>query len=350
MRVLITGSSGQVGTNLALKLLELGHQVFGVDKLVNTWTDRFQYLLQDLSCHYPSHPTGIGGVDYPQADVVVHFAAHAKVHQLVRQPHRALENITMTYNVLEYCRQTKTPIIFSSSREVYGDIRRFSTDEGSADFAFTESTYSASKIAGEALVYSYARCYGLPYIVFRFSNVYGRYDNDMQRMERVIPLFIRRIARREPITIYGPEKILDFTYVDDCVSGVVKGIEALHSRTVTSETINLACGEGNSLVKMSEFIGEALNVEPQVTLAPPLLGEVTHYIANISKAQKLLGYEPKVQLREGIRRAVEWSTRWAADHPEQVQAPQAAGHPDIDDGGTATGIGFKYDPSEMPSG
>src|SRR5207248_2781638 len=117
-------------------------------------------------------------------------------------------------------------------------IQRFSTEETSADFAFTESTYSASKIAGEALIYSYARCYGLPYIVFRFSNVYGRYDSDIERMERVIPLFIRRIARDEPITIYGPEKVLDFTYVDDCVDGIVRGIEALASGRVSNQTIN----------------------------------------------------------------------------------------------------------------
>ena len=92
----------------------------------------------------------------------MHLAAHAKVHQLVRQPHRALENAVMTFNVLEFCRQQNLPIVFSSSREVYGDVtgsRRAS--EASADFAYTESTYSASKIAGEAFVYSYARCYGL---------------------------------------------------------------------------------------------------------------------------------------------------------------------------------------------
>ena len=94
---------------------------------------------------------GIGGVEYPAADVVVHLAAHAKVHQLVREPARALENMTMTFNVLEYCRQTQTPIIFSSSREVYGDVHRFQTEEASADFAYAESPYSASKIAGEAL-------------------------------------------------------------------------------------------------------------------------------------------------------------------------------------------------------
>jgi nucleoside-diphosphate-sugar epimerase len=348
MRVLITGSSGQIGTNLALQLMDGGHEVFGVDKRLNTWTDRFRYLLQDLSGHYPAYPGGIGGVDYPPSDVVVHLAAHAKVHQLVRQPHRALENMMMTFNALEYCRQTRTPIIFSSSREVYGDIHRFSTEETSADFAYTESTYSASKIAGEALIYSYARCYELPYLVFRFSNVYGRFDNDLERMERVVPLFIRRISNDEPITIYGPEKILDFTHVDDCVDGIVRGIEALVSGRVKNHTINLACGQGNTLVRVAELIGSRLKRVPRITLAPPLLGEVTHYVANISKAQELLGYQPRTPLDEGIARTIAWTQEWVATHPPAASSPARPNDSSArSEAGTAAGLGFKYSPERI---
>jgi UDP-glucuronate 4-epimerase len=319
VRVLVTGSSGQIGTNLALRLLRDGHQVFGVDKRLNTWTDEFRYLLQDLSGRYPPYPGGIAGVDYPEADVVVHLAAHAKVHQLVREPERALENMTMTFNVLEHCRQTRTPIVFSSSREVYGDVKRFEGyGEATADFAFTESTYSASKIAGEALIYSYARCYGVPYVVFRFSNVYGRYDNDLHRMVRVLPLFMHKLSREEPITVFGgEEKTLDFTYVDDCVEGIVRGVDAVAEGRVVDETINLAYGEGNTLVRAAELIATELGVEPRVTLAPSLLGEVTHYVADISKARLLLGWEPRVPLAEGIPRAVAWFREHREAHPEE---------------------------------
>ena len=125
MRVLITGSSGQIGTNLALRLLREGHSVFGVDKRQNTWTDAFPTLLQDLAGHYTAFSGGVGGVEYPDVDIVVHLAAHAKVHQLVAQPHRALENAVMTFNVLEFCRGVGVPIVFSSTREVYGDVHRF---------------------------------------------------------------------------------------------------------------------------------------------------------------------------------------------------------------------------------
>ncbi|GIK58235.1 MAG: NAD(P)-dependent oxidoreductase [Chloroflexi bacterium] len=316
MRILITGSSGQIGTNLGLYLQERGHYVFGIDKRPNAWTPAIETLLQDLSAPYRDFDKGIGNVEYPpDLDAVVHFAAHAKVHELVQQPHRALENITMTFNVLEFCRQHNIPIIFSSSREVYGDIHRYITEESYADFAFTESPYSASKISGEALIYAYAQCYGLNYLVFRFSNVYGRYDNDIERMLRVIPYFIREIQHGRPITIYGQDKVLDFTYIDDCVSGVYRGIERLVSGQIANHTINLAYGQGNSLVDMARFIGEELGKTPHMTIEPSRVGEVTHYVANVGKARALLDYTPKTPLREGIAKAVAWSLDWWEQHP-----------------------------------
>lgn len=316
MRILITGSSGQIGTNLGLHLQRLGHTVFGVDRRPNTWTDQIETLLQDLSIPYRHFRQGIGAAEYPtNLDAVVHLAAHAKVHQLVQEPDRALENITMVYNVLEFCRHNRLPLIFSSSREVYGDIHRYITEESHADFAFTESPYSASKIAGEALVYSYAQCYDLPYLVFRFSNVYGRYDNDLERMERVIPLFIRKIKHGEPIVVYGQDKVLDFTYVDDCIAGITSGLERLVSREIINHTINLAYGQGNTLVNMARFIAAELDVEPDMTVQPSRVGEVTHYVANIGKAHALLDYNPTTSLREGIHKAVAWSLDWWATHP-----------------------------------
>ena len=319
MRILVTGSSGQIGTNLALQLQRDGHDVFGVDKRQNPWTDEFPTLLQDLAGHYPAFRGGIGGVEYPDVDVVVHLAAHAKVHQLVRQPHRALENAIMTFNVLEYCRQLGLPLIFSSTREVYGDVHRFEEyGEEAADFAYTESPYSASKITSEAFIYSYARCYGLNYLVFRFSNVYGRFDTDLWRMERVLPLFMHQISRREPITVFGgDEKVLDFTYVDDCVDGIARGVYALATGKVANETINLAYGEGNTLIRAAELIAQELGVDPQIELAPSLLGEVTHYVADIRKARDLLGWTPETPLANGIPKAVQWFREWRAAHPEE---------------------------------
>jgi nucleoside-diphosphate-sugar epimerase len=318
VRVLITGSSGQIGTNLALRLLRDGHVVYGVDKRQNTWTDAFPTLMQDLAGHYPAFPGGIGGVEYPDVDIVVHLAAHAKVHQLVAQPHRALENQVMAFNVLEFCRGIGVPIVFSSTREVYGDVHRFEGyGEATADFAFTESPYSASKIAAEALIYAYARCYELRYLVFRFSNVYGRYDNDLHRMVRVLPLFIHQMLRGERVTVFGRDKVLDFTYIDDCVGGIARGVAALAGGSLRNETINLAYGQGNTLFRAAELIANELDIEPSIDTAPARLGEVTHYIADVRKADDLLAWKPTTSLDQGIPKAVAWFRQHRAAHPEE---------------------------------
>jgi UDP-glucose 4-epimerase len=237
----------------------------------------------------------------------MHLAAWAKVHELVLDPAKALENVQMTIAALELARAAGSPIAFGSSREVYGDIHRHVTDEGMADFVVAESPYSASKLAGEAFLYSYARCYQLPVLVFRFSNVYGRFDNDVHRMERVIPLFLQRIAAGQPITVYGRNKMLDFTYVDDCVAGVQLGLEALVDGKFVNETINLAYGQGNTLYDLVNLLQLSLGRTVEATWEPPRVGEVTRYIADVSKARRLLGYDPQVPLTAGIPLYVEWT-------------------------------------------
>ncbi len=308
MNVLITGSSGQIGTNLALALLDRGDKVLGIDSRDNAWTRRIETVRLDLVRTPPADL-----LHDRRFDVVVHLAANAKVFALVENPQGAMDNITMLFNVLEYCRKHRIPVVFSSSREVYGDIHRHVTHEDTADFVVAESPYSASKIAGEALVYSYAQCYALPFLVFRYSNVYGRYDNDLARMERVIPLFVERIARGAPIVVYGKEKVLDFTYVDDCVAGTVAGIDALVQGRVVGQTINLAQGQGNSLVDVVNIIALALAKKAAVTYEPSRSGEVTRYVADIGKARSLLGYEPHVPLSGGLVKAIEWSRSFRSD-------------------------------------
>ena len=301
MNILITGSSGQIGTNVGLALLARGDQVVGIDKRANEWTDQIETIKRDLTrTQFEDLPDG------GRFDLVLHFAANAKVFELVEHPQRAMDNITILFTVLDYCRRNKLPIIFASSREVYGDIHRHVTDESAADFVVAESPYSAGKIAGEALIYSYAQCYKLPFMVFRFSNVYGRYDNDLKRMERVIPLFVDRIARDEPIVVYGKEKVLDFTYVDDCIAGVLAGVDALAGGRVVDQTINLAFGHGGTLLDVINIVSLALGKEPKVRYEPSRSGEVTRYVADITKARDLLGYQPQVPPSSGLVKAVKF--------------------------------------------
>jgi nucleoside-diphosphate-sugar epimerase len=300
MRVLITGSSGMIGTNLALRLQPLGHEVLGVDIRPNPWSREVGTRVIDLT-----RGDALAGVNWP-ADLVVHLAAHAKVHASVVNPALAIENIAMAASALEYARARGCPVLLGSSREVYGDTRRTSTGERTVFIDSSASPYSASKLAVEALGHSYRRCYGLPVAVLRFSNVYGRYDCDLERMERVVALFIHRIARSEAVTVFGKEKRLDFTYIDDCVSGIVLSVAALADGRLDGHAVNIASGTGSSLGELAVHIGRALGIEPRVQYSARRPGEITRYVARLEVARKHLGYSPAVFLAEGVSRAVLW--------------------------------------------
>lgn len=319
MRILITGVSGQIGTNLAIRCIKDGHDIFGVDIRPNEWTSDINQSICDLTNSGATGELTRCLKNWGTPDVVVHLAAHAKVHQLVLEPHKALENMTMTQQVLEYCRIQHVPIIFSSSREVYGNVSRSKTGEEDADFTQAASPYAASKLSGEAQIYSYARCYGLPYLVFRLSNVYGRFDIDLERMERVIPLFIQKIQKNEPLTLFGQNKVLDFTYIDDCVDGIMLGIKCLVTGTVFNETINLARGEGNTLYQLCQHLAKTLDMQFKIENSTMQTGEIFRYVAKLDRAQELLGFSPKFSLPEGLFKAIAWARDRGSDRFSELK-------------------------------
>lgn len=294
--VLITGSSGTVGTALAESLLDDGYQVTGVDLVENQWSERVneRTMITDLQI-------GENLDELPESvDLVVHFAANARVHKLVEDPSKAKENFDTTYNVLEYARDIGADIVFSSSREVYGNNGKIIYDETDTYVDECESPYTASKIGGEALVKSYGKCYDMDTSILRFSNVYGRYDVS----DRVVPLFIAQAQAEESLTVFGESKVLDFTYVDDCVNGVKRVVE--NFKKISGTTFNIASGEGSSLVNLAELIVEKTGGNASVHIEPNRTGEVVRYVADISKAEKLLGYEPKYDFEQGIEKTIQW--------------------------------------------
>jgi UDP-glucuronate 4-epimerase len=311
MRVLITGSSGQIGTNLALRLLDEGHDVVGVDVRPSSWTDRIPTQLVDLARIQEVGPDRIGEARVGKVDAIVHLAAHAKVHALVERPLGALENHVMVVNVLELARHARVPVLLASSREVYGNAvaSGVPVPETAADFRAAPSPYAAMKLASEALAASYRRCYGTPFAVVRYSNVYGRYDNDLARLERAIWIFARSIQEERPVTVFGAQKTLDFTFVDDAVEGTKRCLERLVAGdpAVTGEAFNLAYGEGSRLTDVVALIGRTLEMPVDVRLEAARPGEVTWYVADLSKARSRLGYVPRVPVRVGIPRALEWA-------------------------------------------
>ncbi|GIK43283.1 MAG: nucleoside-diphosphate sugar epimerase [Chloroflexota bacterium] len=316
MKILVTGSSGQIGTNLCLALMQKGNLVVGIDKRQNTWTDQIPALQHNLAESMPD-PAEIASIQpgFDRPDLVVHLAANAKVHELVKDPRRAHENTTITFHVLEYCRSQNLPIIFSSSREVYGRPTPPQVAEDTTDVFHILSPYAAYKMADEMLVYAYANCYDLKYLVFRLSNVYGRYDNDIERMTRVLHIFIDQMRRGEPVTIYGRSKMIDFTYVDDCINGLMLGIDKLFTGEVVNETFNLSSGSPATLVQLAETIAANLGVTPTIIDQPIQPGEINFYAADLTRAKTMLGYQPQVSFAEGIKRAIEWSLAWEKRPP-----------------------------------
>jgi UDP-glucose 4-epimerase len=297
-KVLVTGSSGTIGTRLCERMLQDGtYEVVGVDRRPNAWNAQVQAVTVagDLreEATLARLPTDV--------DVVIHLAANARVYELVEAPELARDNFLTLFNILEFCRRNGIPRFqFASSREVYGNTGEAVHAEEPVRLGDCESPYSASKLGGEALVHSYGRCYGLDYIIFRFSNVYGMYDDS----ERVVPLFIRQTRAGRDLTVFGEDKLLDFTYIDDAVDGILLSLERFER--ARNDTYNLAFGEGTTILAVAGMIREQLGATNRVHLGESRTGEVVRYIADTRKAREKLRFAPRVTCPEGIARSVAW--------------------------------------------
>ncbi|MDO8648466.1 MAG: NAD-dependent epimerase/dehydratase family protein [Candidatus Peregrinibacteria bacterium] len=299
MNILVTGSSGTIGTRLCETLLKQGKDVVGVDWVPNKW----QPNVEAITTHLDLREDGaLEKAKLPKdIDAIVHLAANARVYELVEDPSRARDNFLTLFNALEFARKRGIKrFLFASSREVYGNAGAEKYSEEMVKVDLCESPYTASKLGGEALVQAYARCYDMDAVIFRFSNVYGMYDDSV----RVVPLFLRLARKNEPLTVFGKDKCLDFTYIDDTVAGVILTLEKFAD--VKNETFNLAYGQGVTILHLAETIKSLTASTSAITHAESRTGEVVRFTADIAKAKSRLGYSPKVSFEEGIQRSVEW--------------------------------------------
>ncbi|MDD3897138.1 MAG: NAD-dependent epimerase/dehydratase family protein [Candidatus Peribacteraceae bacterium] len=297
MKILVTGSSGTIGTRLCERLLQTDHEILCVDWEPNKWIKTLDERTLRIDLRDAKAVEQIPS----DIDIIVHLAANARVYELVVEPVRALDNFITLFNMLEFARKGGIrKFIFSSSRESYGNIEVEKLTEELASVVNCESPYTASKIGGEALVRSYERCYGIDMLIFRFSNVYGMYDDSV----RVVPQFIRNARANETLTVFGKEKCLDFTYIDDCVNGILLGIEKFEE--AKNDVYNLAFGEGVTLMHLAERVIGLLDSASKIDLQESRTGEVIRYVADIQKAKRVLGYNPQIPFDEGIEKSVEW--------------------------------------------
>ena len=284
--ILVTGSSGAIGTALLSHLTDSEDGVTGVDVDPNQWGYDQQTLRTDLR-----QPESL-----PDADVIVHLAAHSQVQPMVDTPSLAIENIQMTKQVLDHAANTNAHVILASSREVYGSAVRPSTDDITSDVS---NPYGASKVGSEAVASSYADCEGVEISVLRFTNVYGPYDLN----PRVIPIFVARALDGKELVVHGKSKLLDFVYIDDVVTAVMKTIK--HRDALVGETITVGSGIGTQLTSLAEIIVDKIGSCPGYTIEANRTGDTDKFVADIEKAQALLGINPR-PLSEGIEETIDW--------------------------------------------
>jgi len=296
--VMVTGSSGTVGTALAQKLTAKRYDVIPLDIRHSYWDPGIERKTVFHDLRRPLDNLKLR----KKPDLIVHLASNARVHDLVVDPQKALDNYVMTHNVLEFARMNGVKrFVFASSREVYGESRlNEKRREESTHVTKIKSPYTASKFAAEALIHAYDECYGIKPVIVRLSNVYGRFDVS----ERAVPLFIYYAVRDRDISIFGREKKLDFTYTDDAIDGLLLIVRKFDR--VAPNTLNLTAGKAARIIDVARLIIEHVGSKSRILVGKKRTGEISTFVADISRARRLLGYRPKVSLEVGIERNIDW--------------------------------------------
>jgi UDP-glucose 4-epimerase len=236
-------------------------------------------------------------------DCVLHQAAIPSVQRSINDPigtNRA--NVTATLNLLESCRKANVPrFVYAASSSAYGDAEVLPKVESMPINPL--SPYALQKWVGEHYCKLYHRLYGLETISLRYFNVFGPAQDPHSEYSAVIPKFITALLAKKPITVYGDgEQSRDFTYVENVVEANLLAAEA---SSAAGHMCNIGCGERVSLNNLIRLLETNTGVKADVTYAKAKPGDVRHSLADITEAHRILGYEPKVKLTEGLRRTVE---------------------------------------------
>ena len=310
--LLVTGGAGFIGSHLTARLFERGDRVTVIDDFndfydprvkrrnVAAFLDRDDYRLVegDIRDRELVDRTFEEG----RFDAVVHLAARAGVRPSLREPLLYEEvNCIGTLHLLEAARHIGPDVfIFGSSSSVYGINEKvpFAEDDP-VDQPI--SPYATTKRTGELLCYNYHHLYGLKTSCLRFFTVYG----PAQRPEMASHKFTDLRARGETVPMFGDgDSRRDYTYIDDIVDGVTASLDLAPG----FEIFNLGGAETTRLADLVAWIAEELAVEPRIEYLPDQPGDVPITYADVSKAERLLGYSPKIPIREGLKRFVAWYT------------------------------------------
>jgi len=309
MRILVTGGAGFIGSHLVERLLAAGHEV----AILDDFNDFYDPLIKRANIAAVSKNVAIHHVDLRDAaavrnvfhaekfDTIVHLAARAGVRPSIQHPQLYYDvNVGGTLHLLEAARLIGVErFIFASSSSVYGVSK---TVPFSEDLHLTQtiSPYAATKIAGEFLCSTFSHLYQMRVVALRFFTVYGA----RQRPDLAIHQFTKKIQAGQPIQQFGDGSTRrDYTYIDDIIQGVMASLDY---DGPLFDLFNLGESETVQLKELIAAIEKVLGKKAKINELPEQPGDVPLTCADISKAKKLLGYNPKTKLHEGLPKFVDW--------------------------------------------
>ncbi len=309
MKVLITGAAGFIGSHLCERMLADGWSVTGLDNFNDFYNpqikrdnisgclknDNFSLIEDDIR-----NPDVVEKVVGDNVDTIVHLAAGAGVRPSIQEPvYYSDNNMTGTMVMLEAARKFDVKkFIFASSSSVYGNNKKvpFSEDDN-VDFPI--SPYAATKKAGELFCHTYHHLYGIKMTCLRFFTVYG----PRQRPDLAIHKFARLIEQCKPIPVYGDGSMMrDFTYIDDIIDGITAAIEKCEGYNIYNLGESRPVTVKNLVTEIEKAIGKKAIIE-HLPMQP---GDVDCTYADVRKAMKELGYDPKTKISDGLAKFVEW--------------------------------------------
>lgn len=305
---LVTGCAGFIGSNLCEAILNMGYRVRGLDDLstgfqknVDAFKDnpRYEFIKGDIK-DLDTCLKACEGVDY-----VLNQAAWGSVPRSIEMPlFYCANNIMGTLNMMEAARQKGVKkFVYASSSSVYGDEPVLPKKEGREGNLL--SPYALTKMCDEEWGKQYTRHYGLDTYGLRYFNVFGRRQNPDGAYAAVIPKFLKQLLNGETPTINGDGKqSRDFTYIENVIEANLKACLAPHE--AAGQAFNIAYGGREYLIDIYYGLTEALGLNVEPNFGPDRAGDIKHSNADISKAKKLLGYDPEWSFERGIKAAIEW--------------------------------------------
>ncbi len=307
-KFLVTGGAGFIGSNLCEEILNLGYQVRCLDDLstgkqanvdVFIGRDGYEFIKGDVK-NFNTCLEATSGVDY-----VLHQAAWGSVPRSIEMPlYYNSNNVGGTLNMMEASRQNKIKkFVYASSSSVYGDEPNLPKIEGREGDLL--SPYALTKRTCEEWGKQYSMHYGLYTIGLRYFNVFGRRQDPSGAYAAVIPKFIKQLLDGEVPTINGDGKqSRDFTYIANVIEANLKACQA--PSEAAGEVFNIAYGGNEHLIDIYHCLTEALNVKIEPCFGPDRVGDIKHSNADISKARKMLCYNPEWSFERGIKMTIEW--------------------------------------------